>query len=137
MRKFLLTCLVMCSVYSTYAQSSAESPKVLPTPPEQNVGVTSKSYPTISLENEVSLKDFVLRVRAVTIAPGGYTAAHVHQGRPTQEFVAQGTVIEVRNGVPIVHHAGDTVQGVNGVHHWWENHGPEPVVLVPVDVTKP
>ena len=36
--------------------------------------------------------------------------------------MAKGVVIEVRNGVPVGHCAGEMVQGVNGVHHWWENH---------------
>jgi hypothetical protein len=46
------------------------------------------------------------------------------KGQPTQEYVAQGTVIKIRNGKPIQRTAGTMVQGVNGVHHWWESRGP-------------
>ncbi len=91
----------------------------------------------VDLAGEVGLSGYQLRARTVTIEPGGYTAAHTHQGRPTQEYVAQGTVIVVRNGRSIEHKAGTMVQGVNGVHHWWENHGTVRVVLIPVDVAKP
>jgi hypothetical protein len=42
----------------------------------------------------------------------------------------QGTVIEVRDGVPVEHKAGDMGQGVNGVTHWWEDKGSEPVDLL-------
>lgn len=31
---------------------------------------------------------------------------------------------------------GEIVQGFNGVHHWWANHGSEPEVLISVGVTK-
>ncbi len=54
-----------------------------------------------------------------------------------QEYVAQGTVVEIRNGVAVRHPAGSMVQGIKGAYHWWENQGSVPVVLIPVDVVKP
>lgn len=110
---------------------------VLTTPPTQNQGVSATLLSAIDLAGEVGLAGYQLRARAATIQPGGHVAAHTHQGRPTQEYVAQGTVIEIRNGKAIQHGPGTMVQGVNGVHHWWENHGTMPVVLIPVDIAKP
>jgi len=105
--------------------------------PSESRLVSNKLLSAVDLADEVGLVGFQLRSRAVTIEPGGHTAAHIHQGRPTLEFVAQGVVVEVRNGVLLEHRAGAMVQGVNGVHHWWENRGTVPVVLVPVDIVKP
>lgn len=105
--------------------------------PTESRLVSNKLLSAVDLAGELGLAGFQLRSRAVTIEPGGHTAAHIHQGRPTLEFVAQGVVVEVRNGVPLEHRAGAMVQGVNGVHHWWENRGTVPVVLVPVDIVKP
>ncbi|MDW3684940.1 hypothetical protein RA280_24940 [Cupriavidus sp. CV2] len=119
------------------ACSTTAPVQVLSVAPTDNAGVSNTLLSAIDLADEVHLSGYQLRARAVTIAPGGHTAAHTHVGRPTQEYIAQGTVIEVRNGTPIEHHAGDIAQGVNGVHHWWENHGSVPVVLIPVDIAKP
>ena len=106
-------------------------------PPTQARDASTKPLGSIDLGPEVHLTGYQLRARAVTIEPGGYLAAHTHQGRPTMEYVAQGTVIEVRNGIAKEHKAGTMVPATNGVTHWWENQGTVPVVLVPVDVTRP
>jgi quercetin dioxygenase-like cupin family protein len=119
------------------AAAPVQPPQVVSTPPTENKGVSVKMLSAIELANEVNLAGYQLRARAVTIEPGGNTTAHTHQGRPTQEYVAQGTVIEIRNGKPVQHTAGTMVQGVNGVHHWWENRGTVPVILIPVDIAKP
>src|SRR5665647_3834550 len=102
--------------------------------PVESKGTSTKQMGAIELAGEIDgTAGRQLRARLVTIEPGGHAAVHTHQGRPTMEYVLQGTVIEVRNGVPIEHKAGEMVQGVNGVTHWWENKGSEPVVLLPVD----
>jgi uncharacterized cupin superfamily protein len=67
----------------------------------------------------------------------GHIAAHSHKDRPTLEYVLQGEVVEIRNGVEIPHKAGEMVAARQDVSHWWENRGTVPVVLLPVDVFKP
>jgi uncharacterized cupin superfamily protein len=62
---------------------------------------------------------------------------HTHVSRPTFEYVLQGNVVEVRNGVEVPHAAGEMVPAGNGVSHYWENRGATPVILMPVDVFKP
>ncbi|SEK05998.1 Cupin domain-containing protein [Variovorax sp. OK212] len=78
-----------------------------------------------------------LRARLVTIEPGGHTAFHSHTDRPTLEYVVQGDVVEIRNGVEIAHHQGEMVRAAHDVSHWWENRGTVPVLLLPVDVFRP
>lgn len=101
------------------------------TAPTDNKGATTKALGSIELSTESEgTNGRQLRARSVTIEPGGHTAVHSHKGRPTLEYVLQGNVIEIRNGVEVVKGTGD-------VTHWWENRGTTAVVLVPFDVYTP
>ena len=108
------------------------------TGPTENKGVTSKALGSIDLKGELDGMDGrQLRARAVTIEPGGNTSAHSHLGRPTLEYILQGNVIEIRNGVEIPHGPGEMVVSNRDLTHWWENRGTVPVILLPVDLFKP
>ena len=106
--------------------------------PTDAKGSTTKALGSIDLAAEIDgLSGWQLRARSVTIQPGGHVAVHSHKGRPTMEYVAQGNVVEIRNGLEIRHQAGDMVMAAHDVTHWWENRGSVPVILVPVDLYKP
>ncbi|NML44262.1 cupin domain-containing protein [Ramlibacter sp. G-1-2-2] len=106
--------------------------------PADAKGSSTRSLGQIELAGEIDgIEGRALRARAVTIEPGGHVAAHSHKGRPTLEYVLQGDVVEIRNGVEIPHKAGEMVVAKQDVSHWWENRGLTPVVLLPVDVFKP
>jgi quercetin dioxygenase-like cupin family protein len=131
----LAGCAATTEPQSTGAAQPARA--MLSAPPTQNHGVSVKLLSTLDMAYVVGAPGYQLRARAVTIQPGGHVAAHAHDDRVTQEYVAQGTVVEIRNGVAVQHAAGSMVQGIKGVYHWWENQGSVPVVLIPVDVAKP
>jgi quercetin dioxygenase-like cupin family protein len=106
--------------------------------PIEAKGVTNKPLGDIDLTSELTeISGRQLRARLVVIAPGGHGAVHSHKGRPTLEYVVQGNVVEIRNGVEIRHSAGDMVTATKEISHWWENRGTEPVVLLPIDIFKP
>jgi quercetin dioxygenase-like cupin family protein len=106
--------------------------------PAAEQGVVSKPLGDIDLASQIGdIAGRRLRARLITIAPSGHSAAHSHQGRPTMEYVIQGNVIEIRNGVEVAHGPGEMVMATNEISHWWENRGTVPVVLMPVDVFKP
>lgn len=106
--------------------------------PAAEKGIVAKPLGDIDLASQIGdIAGRRLRARLITIAPGGHTSAHSHQGRPTMEYVLQGDVIEIRNGVEVAHAAGEMVLATNEITHWWENRGTVPVVLMPVDVFKP
>jgi quercetin dioxygenase-like cupin family protein len=106
--------------------------------PADSKGVTTKALGTIDLSTEVEgLAGRQLRARLITIEPGGRAALHSHKDRPTMEYVLQGNVVEIRNGVEVPHAPGEMVMATHDVSHWWENRGTVPVVLLPVDVFKP
>ena len=106
--------------------------------PAAEKGVVVKPLGDIDLASQTGdIAGRRLRARLITMAPGGHSAAHSHQGRPTMEYVIQGNVIEIRNGVEVAHGPGEMVMAPNEISHWWENRGTVPVVLMPVDVFKP
>jgi quercetin dioxygenase-like cupin family protein len=127
--KYALLMLAVVTCVAGSAQSSG---------PTNTKYATSKELVSMDLAGEIpDGAGRQLRARAVTIEAGGHTAAHTHVNRPTLEYVLQGNVIEIRNGVEIPHAAGEIVPAGNGVSHYWENRGHVPVVLMPIDVFKP
>jgi quercetin dioxygenase-like cupin family protein len=77
-----------------------------------------------------------LRLRYITLEPGGHFAVHNHKDRPTLEYILAGTVVEYRNGVAKEYKAGDVVLADKDTTHWWQNKGSEQVVFLPVDIFK-
>jgi quercetin dioxygenase-like cupin family protein len=121
-----------CAMLTFSVESFAGSPA-----PTDTTGTTVKQLGEIDLAGEMdAVKGHKFRARLVTINPGGHLGVHSHAGRPTLEYVVQGNVIEVRNGVEIPHKAGDIVVAPHDVTHWWENKGSVPAVLLPVDIYK-
>ena len=122
----------------TLAVASCIASSAQPSGPTETKNATSKALISMDLAGEIpDGAGRQLRARAVTIEPGGHTAAHTHVNRPTLEYVQQGNVIEIRHGVEIPHAAGEMVAAGNGVSHYWVNRGHVPVVLIPIDVFKP
>ena len=104
------------------------------------VGVTDTVIASIDLAPKGG--DFagqLLRMRKLTIEPGGVVPWHEHSERPANIYVLSGTIEEYRAScmVPIVHKAGDVaVEFGVGFAHWWKNTGAEPVVLLSADIFK-
>jgi quercetin dioxygenase-like cupin family protein len=79
----------------------------------------------------------LLRMRRLTIEPGGIVPWHEHSERPANIYILSGTIEEYRANcaVPIVHKAGDVAMEFGkGFAHWWKNTGTEPVVLISADI---
>lgn len=107
------------------------------TEPAGAKGTSSRVLGVIDLKDEVDgLSGRQLRSRYITIAPGGHSTTHDHVNRPTLEYIAQGHVIEIRNGVEVPHGPGEMVIATHDITHRWENRGTETVVLIPVDIFK-
>jgi quercetin dioxygenase-like cupin family protein len=104
------------------------------------VGVTDTVIASIDLAPKGGdFKGQLLRMRKLTIEPGGVVPWHQHNERPANIYVISGTIEEYRSTceVPIVHNAGDvTAEFGAGLAHWWKNVSKEPVVLISSDVFK-
>lgn len=110
------------------------------TPPTANKGVAVSPPTAIDLTQEVdSVAGRQLRLRVVTIEPGGVVGVHSHNGRPAVAYVIQGTLTEYREGGTgsIEHHEGESWTEGKDTTHWAENKGDGPVVILAVDVFKP
>jgi quercetin dioxygenase-like cupin family protein len=106
--------------------------------PNKPVGVTDTVIASIDLAPKgEGFKGQLLRMRKLTIAPGGIVPWHEHSTRPANIYVISGTIEENRSTclVPIVHKAGDvTMEFGKGLAHWWKNTSKKPVVLISSDV---
>jgi quercetin dioxygenase-like cupin family protein len=102
------------------------------------VGVTDTVIASIDLTPKGGdFKNQLLRMRQLTIAPGGIVPWHEHSERPANIYVLSGTIEEYRANcsVPIVHKAGEVaVEFGKGYAHWWKNTSSEPVVLLSADL---
>jgi quercetin dioxygenase-like cupin family protein len=107
--------------------------------PTENKGVKVGPPTALDLAGQVDgLEGRQLRLRVVTVEPGGIAAVHSHKGRPALAYIAQGTLTEHREGSPAKEHGvGDSFIEDKDTVHWAENKGSEPAVVVAVDLFKP
>src|SRR5215831_15495850 len=108
-------------------------------PPKESKGQNATELCTIDLSLEIaSPQGRRLRMRLITLEPGGIVAVHGHQDRPTIMHVTNGTLLSHWGGKPDrTLRVGDCVaEGKDITHHWMENVGTEPAKYLAVDVTK-
>ena len=100
-------------------------------------GVTDTVLAAVDLEKEpAKLVGRQLRVRKLTIEPGGIVPWHSHGDRPAIIYIAEGEILEYASNcsAPIVHKAGDVAKETSGTSHWWQNNGTKTVILFSSDV---
>jgi quercetin dioxygenase-like cupin family protein len=100
-------------------------------------GVTDTELASIDLSKEnVKLSERRLRMRKMTIAPGGIVPLHSHADRPALIMVVSGEIFENSSKctVPILHKAGDVARESLGTMHWWKNESGKPVELTIGDI---
>ena len=105
--------------------------------PSAPVGVTDTELASVDLSKEnVRLDQRRLRLRHMTIAPGGIVPLHSHEDRPALIMVNSGEIYENSSkcAVPILHKAGDVAREYLGTKHWWKNSGTQPVDLTIGDI---
>jgi quercetin dioxygenase-like cupin family protein len=107
--------------------------------PTENKGVNAQQISGFDLSKQ-GLKDFEqrqMRIRKITLEPGGVAGMHSHAQRPALSYILSGTIIEHRKGAPDrTYKAGEVITESTDVEHWGENAGSEPVVIVSVDLFK-
>ena len=113
------------------------APNDLPGAATAPVGVVDTELSSIDLANEnVKLDQRRLRLRHMTIAPGGIVPFHSHEDGPALIMVNSGEIYEYNSkcAVPILHKAGETAREFLGTKHWWKNNGSQPVNLTIGDI---
>ena len=107
------------------------------TSPKEKVGISASKLQSIALESQLEgVQSRQLRMRKVTLEPGGHNILHSHAGRPAVIYVLEGAVTEHRNGTVVEHPAGDSWFADKDVNHWIENNGTTNAVQVTVDIPK-
>lgn len=126
-RTFVLACLVSgCGAMIAGAEDA----------PKGNKGYTSSEATVVELGPEYSaMAGRQLRLRVLTIAPGGYIGLHSHKDRPSVVYFLQGTDTVTRDdGTSHTFHAGDMTGEPGTTVHWHRNDGQDAVILVTADV---
>jgi quercetin dioxygenase-like cupin family protein len=127
----LLTALAM-----SVAASMALAQQALPM---ENKGMSASQLSALDLSKQ-GLNDLdrrQMRMRQITIEPGGAVAFHSHAERPALTYVLKGTLLEHRKGGPDRTYApGEVITESTDVDHWAENKGSTPVTLISVDLFK-
>jgi quercetin dioxygenase-like cupin family protein len=105
--------------------------------PTEDKGLTAMQLVVIDLGPEIpGMTGRQLRMRKITIDPGGVTAAHVHKERPAIDYVLQGTIVDHRGNEAKEYGPGTTIVETEGTMHWLENKGTNPAVEISADILK-
>ena len=106
--------------------------------PTETIGIESSLIlGTISLDGEFEGTDgYMLRVREVTVLPGGQVAVHQHNSRPGAAYILEGELIEHRNDSdgPLKRQTGDVALEKTGTTHWWKNESTAKAKVIVVDI---
>jgi quercetin dioxygenase-like cupin family protein len=105
--------------------------------PTDNKGFSAKPLSAVDLGPEIEgMKGRQLRMRMVTIEPGGVLGIHDHKDRPGTVYVLQGKFTVHLGNVVKEYGAGDTWSENKETTHWLENKGTTPAVLIGADILK-
>jgi quercetin dioxygenase-like cupin family protein len=99
----------------------------------------SKLLGLIPLDAEFPGMDgYVMRMREISLLPGGQVAVHQHTNRPGMAYILEGEATEHRSDAddPVVRRKGDAAIEASGIIHWWINEGKVPAKVVVVDIVK-
>jgi quercetin dioxygenase-like cupin family protein len=109
------------------------------TPPTQTVGQSEELLRSLDLSSELeSTKGRPLRMRKITLQPGGVLGLHNHVDRPAITYLLQGQMTYHLEGKPdVVANPGDGFAEGRATTHWGESTGKVPAVWIAVDIPKP
>ena len=129
----LLVAAFVLTLALGWAPQTANSKQAGPT---DRIGYKSTAKQAVDLGPEIAgMEGRQLRMRMITLQPGGHTPVHSHKNRPAVVYFLQGTdTVTFGDGTKKVFRAGDTSFADTNTVHWHGNNGTEPVILVAVDV---
>jgi quercetin dioxygenase-like cupin family protein len=133
-RSLAFSTFLVVSLASTIQIANSED-----TAPKGNKGFTASKTTVVDLGSEIEgMAGRQLRMRMLTIEPGGYIGIHSHKDRPAVVYFMQGTdEVGQADGSNKIMHPGDTSTATNNTTHYHRNVGNDNVVLIAVDVFHP
>jgi len=106
--------------------------------PTESKGLSGAPLSSIDLTEEIdSVKGRALRMRKITLQPGGMIGLHTHKDRPAVSYILQGEVTYHQEGKPeLTLRPGEGIAEGKSTTHWAENRGTVPAVWIAVDIPK-
>jgi len=107
--------------------------------PKETKGLKTTKTEIVELGPEIDgMNGRQLRLRLLTIEPGGHIGIHSHKDRPSVAYFLQGKdTVTFADGTVKHFQAGDATSANKNTTHWHRNDGKEPVVFILVDVFHP
>ena len=126
-----ICCALVVAFLSGYAAGQRK-------PPTQNAGFSEELLRTIDLSREFeSTSGRILRMRKITLQPGGVLGLHNHIDRPAITYMLQGQVTYHQEGKPDqIANPGEGFAEGRATTHWAESTGKVPAVWIGVDIPK-
>lgn len=108
-------------------------------PPTTTVGQSEETLRSLDLTGELeTTQGRPLRMRKITLQPGGVLGIHNHVDRPAITYLLQGQMTYHQDGKPdLVANPGDGFAEGRSTTHWGENTGTVPAVWIAVDIPRP
>jgi quercetin dioxygenase-like cupin family protein len=106
--------------------------------PKDNKGFTASKTTVVDLGSEIEgMAGRQLRLRLLTIEPGGHIGLHSHKDRPAVVYFLTGKdTVTFADGTSKTFGPGDTSSANKETTHWHHNDGKDIVTFVAVDVFK-
>ena len=107
-------------------------------PPAESKGISADQLRALDLSGEIdSVRGRPLRMRRITLLPGGVIGLHSHKDRPTLSYVLQGEVTYHEEGQPPkVVKVGEGLAEGRSTTHWAENRAGVAAIWIAVDIPK-
>ena len=107
-------------------------------PPAESKGISADQLRALDLTGEIdSVRGRPLRMRRITLLPGGVIGLHSHKDRPTLSYVQQGEVTYHEEGQPPkVVKVGEGLAEGKSTTHWAENRAGVAAIWIAVDIPK-
>ena len=107
-------------------------------PPAESKGISADHLRSLDLTEEIeSVRGRPLRMRRITLLPGGVIGLHSHKDRPTVSYVLQGEVTYHEEGQPPrVVKVGEGLSEGKSTTHWAENRAGVAAIWIAVDIPK-
>jgi len=133
-RTLAFSTILVISLASTIQIANSEDAA-----PKGNKGFTASKTTVVDLGSEIEgMAGRQLRMRMLTIEPGGYIGIHSHKDRPAVVYFMQGTdEVGQADGSKKIMHPGDTSPATNTTTHYHRNVGDDNVILIAVDIFHP
>jgi quercetin dioxygenase-like cupin family protein len=134
-RHFAHAVLLTLGAISIVASGRADAQQ---TPPSTTEGVAIEILQSVDLGPEIEgMQGRQLRLRMLTLEPGGFIGLHSHKDRPAVAYVVRGTTtVTFEDGTVRRFSAGESIAANRNTTHWHRNDEAESAVLLTADIPK-